>query len=121
MIARALALVCLWLLLGAGAPAPAATPDPVPGQDEEPGPAPRPAKPPRETYGPSLPSPAAAAPVATRAQKLDQLYARLAAAGDPEEAAGLIGAIDRLLLESGSDTGDLLMGHAIAAMGSADF
>ena len=56
--------------------------------------------------------------VQTRQQKLDELFSRLAAATDPAELEGLVVAIDRLMLELGSSTGDLLMARAIAAMGS---
>src|SRR5579883_1647437 len=57
----------------------------------------------------------------SRADTLNELYARLASSKDPEETSGLIGAIDRLELESGSDAGDLLMARAIAAMGAKDY
>jgi tetratricopeptide (TPR) repeat protein len=57
-------------------------------------------------------------PAPTRQQKLDDLFARLAASTDPAETDGLIAAIDRLNLESGSDTGDFLMARAVAALGS---
>jgi tetratricopeptide (TPR) repeat protein len=52
----------------------------------------------------------------SRADTLNELYARLAASKDAEETAGIIAAIDRLALESGSDAGDLLMSRAIGAM-----
>ena len=67
---------------------------------------------------PATPEPAA--PVQTRQQRLDDLFARLAAATDAAETEGLVVSIDRLLLESGSGTGDLLMGRAIAALGTHD-
>jgi tetratricopeptide (TPR) repeat protein len=60
-------------------------------------------------------------PPRTRAQTLDDLYARLAASKDAEETAGLIAAIDRLELVSGSDAGDLIMARAIAAMGTKNY
>jgi tetratricopeptide (TPR) repeat protein len=53
----------------------------------------------------------------TRAQLIDDLYARLAASKDADETNGIMTAIDRLELKSGSDAGDLLMARAIAAMG----
>jgi tetratricopeptide (TPR) repeat protein len=56
-------------------------------------------------------------PPQTRAQVLDDLYSRLAASKDADETNGIIAAIDRLELKSGSDAGDLLMARAIAAMG----
>jgi tetratricopeptide (TPR) repeat protein len=57
----------------------------------------------------------------SRADTLNELYARLAASKDAAETAGLIGAIDRLALESGSDAGDLIMARAIAAMGAKKY
>jgi tetratricopeptide (TPR) repeat protein len=63
---------------------------------------------------PAMPQP----PALTRQQKLDDLFARLAASTDIGETNGLVGAIDRLQLDSGSDTGDFLMARAIAAMGT---
>jgi len=50
-----------------------------------------------------------------RAQALDALFKRLAAAGDPEEASGIVGAIERVWMRSDSDTADLLMARAMAA------
>ena len=66
------------------------------------------------------PSPAASAPAAASAA-LDDLFARLAVAEDDDETAGLVAAIDRLHLQSGSDTGDLLMARAVAAMEARDY
>jgi Flp pilus assembly protein TadD len=57
-------------------------------------------------------------PAQTRQQKLDDIFARLAASTDPDETNGLIVAIDRIYLESGSNTGDFLMARAIAALGT---
>jgi Flp pilus assembly protein TadD len=54
----------------------------------------------------------------THKQKLDDLFARLAASTDAAETNGLVAAIDRLELDSGSNTGDLLMARAMAAMGT---
>ncbi|WP_158817725.1 hypothetical protein [Methylocapsa sp. S129] len=62
--------------------------------------------------------PEPAPPAPTRQQKLDDLFARLAASTDVAETNGLIAAIDRLQLESGSNTGDFLMARAIAALGT---
>lgn len=67
------------------------------------------------------PAPGPPAPVQTRQQKLEDLFARLAASTDPAESEGLVLAIDRLQLESGSSTGDLLMARVLAAMGNHDF
>jgi tetratricopeptide (TPR) repeat protein len=66
------------------------------------------------------PSPSASAPAAANAA-LDDLFARLAVAEDDDEAAGVIAAIDRLHLQSGSDTGDLLMARAVATMDARDY
>jgi tetratricopeptide (TPR) repeat protein len=57
-------------------------------------------------------------PAQARKQKLDELYGRLAASRDGDETDGLIAAIDRTELESGSDTDDFLMARAVAAMGT---
>jgi tetratricopeptide (TPR) repeat protein len=64
-------------------------------------------------------SPAAAeAKPESDAQALDSLYRRLALAKDPAESQGLVALITRRQLQSGSDTADLLMARAIAAMGT---
>ena len=47
---------------------------------------------------------------------LDELFERLAAAKDQEEADGIAGAIERVFQRSGSDTADLLMNRALTAM-----
>ena len=46
----------------------------------------------------------------------DALLARLAVAADPDEADGIVARIDRLNQHSGSDTGDLLLSRAAAAL-----
>jgi len=46
----------------------------------------------------------------------DALLARLAAAADPDEADGIVARLDRLNQHSGSDTGDLLLSRAAAAI-----
>jgi tetratricopeptide (TPR) repeat protein len=98
-------------------PSPALSPalrvaNPEPGDDEELGPASG-----GDAPGAAKPEPAPATPP-THRQKLDGLFARLAASSDAAETNGLIVAIDRLQLDSGSNTGDLLMARAIAALGS---
>ena len=45
-----------------------------------------------------------------------RLLARLAIAADPDEADGIVARIDRLNQHSGSDTGDLLLSRAAAAI-----
>jgi len=62
--------------------------------------------------------PAAAEAPETDAQALDTLFRRLALARDPAESQGIVALITRKQLQSGSDTADLLMARAIAAMGT---
>jgi hypothetical protein len=57
---------------------------------------------------------------AQRANVLDELFKRLATALDPEEGKGIAGAIERVWLRSGSDTADLLMSRAVAAVQAKD-
>jgi tetratricopeptide (TPR) repeat protein len=54
--------------------------------------------------------------VAASQSPLDTLYDRLAKATTDEEAKGIAGAIERAQLRSGSDTADLLMSRALAAI-----
>jgi tetratricopeptide (TPR) repeat protein len=71
---------------------------------------------------PAPPAPEAAAPQAPIAAapaddaSLDALYARLAKAKDSDEADGIVARIDRLDRRSGSDTDDLLLARAAAAL-----
>jgi tetratricopeptide (TPR) repeat protein len=83
-----------------------------PGDDEPPA---------ADRTAPGAPAPDLPPAPRTKAETLDDLYARLALAKDAEETAGLVVAIDRLELDSGSDAGDLLMTRAIAAMGLKNF
>ncbi len=53
----------------------------------------------------------------TRQERLDGLFARLGKTSDAGEAGGIAAVIERIWLESGSDTADLLMARAVAAMG----
>ncbi len=53
-----------------------------------------------------------------RTHVLDALFGQLANAADPDEAKAVSGAIERVWMHSGSDTADLLMGRAVAALGS---
>lgn len=55
-----------------------------------------------------------------RAKVLDELFKRLAATTDPDEGKGIAGAIERVWLRSGSDTADLLMQRAAAAVQEKD-
>ncbi|MDX7951655.1 hypothetical protein P7D22_10795 [Lichenihabitans sp. Uapishka_5] len=76
-----------------------------------------------DTANPGVTSPLAPAPkpspgpVTGQAERLDDLFGRLAHAGDADEADGLAHAIERLWLRSGSDTADLLMVRSVAAIG----
>jgi tetratricopeptide (TPR) repeat protein len=47
---------------------------------------------------------------------LDDLFGRLAHTSDTDEAKGIAGAIERIWMRSGSDTADLLMRRAMAAL-----
>ena len=62
-------------------------------------------------------SPGAADPRETRAE----IYARLAASTDSDEIEGLVGLLLASYAQSGSDTGDLLLGRAHKAMEAKDF
>jgi len=66
--------------------------------------------------GDKAPAPESHSPEQARRQKLDDLFTRLAASTDVDETNGLVFAIDRLQLQSGSNTGDYLMARAVAAM-----
>lgn len=52
----------------------------------------------------------------TREEMLEELYSRLAKAKDVNEARGIVQAIERMWLVSGSDTADLLMSRAQEAI-----
>ena len=52
---------------------------------------------------------------ALRAQALDSLFKRLAAASDPDEATGIATAIEHVWMETDSDTAGLLMDRALSA------
>ncbi len=52
---------------------------------------------------------------ALRAQALDALFKRLAEASDADEATGIAAAIERVWMESDSDTASLLMSRALSA------
>jgi tetratricopeptide (TPR) repeat protein len=72
------------------------------------------AAPARAAGATTSPPPAPAAPQADAGR--DALLARLAAAVDPDETDGIVARIDRLNQHSGSDTGDLLLSRAAAAL-----
>ncbi|HEY1943392.1 MAG TPA: tetratricopeptide repeat protein [Roseiarcus sp.] len=63
----------------------------------------------------------APAPAPTQREQLDELFSRLAAAKDSDETAGIVALIDRLQLQSGSPTSDLLMQRAVATMERGDY
>jgi tetratricopeptide (TPR) repeat protein len=54
------------------------------------------------------------------AQAIDKLYARLATTPYSDEAAGILGEIDRERTQSGSDTADLLFSRAMQARAGDD-
>ena len=56
----------------------------------------------------------------SRVEVLDDLFHRLSVASDGEEATGLAARIQRLWLDSGSDTVDLLMSRAAGAVEKGD-
>ena len=58
---------------------------------------------------------------AQRANVLDELFKRLGGTSDAEEGKGIAGAIERVWLRSGSDTADILMSRALAAVQGKDF
>ena len=65
---------------------------------------------------PPATSPAPQSPAANDESGRDALLARLAGAKDPDEADGIVARLDRLNQRSGSDTGDLLLARAAAAL-----
>jgi tetratricopeptide (TPR) repeat protein len=69
----------------------------------------------------SPPPPAAPQTDADQDAGRDALLARLAVAADPDEADGIVARIDRLNQHSGSDTGDLLLSRAAAALDAENF
>jgi tetratricopeptide (TPR) repeat protein len=89
----------------------------LPVQNRSEAPAPRGAQ-------PSPPQPAPAAPddqLRGRDKVLAELFDRLGKAEDEDEAKGIAGAIERVWLQSGSDTADLLMSRALTATRQREF
>lgn len=74
----------------------------------------------RPAEAPKPEAPKAEAPARTAASTLDELFARLAASKDEDEAKGIAGLIERRFTRSGSDTADLLMERAGIAMKDKD-
>lgn len=60
-------------------------------------------------------------PIEARKSRVDELFKRLAAATDAQEAASLSALIDRVWMQSGSDTADLLMSRALKAVDGNDY
>jgi len=58
--------------------------------------------------------------VKTTAEIADELYSRLAKTADEDEAAGIVTALEAMALRSNSDTDDLLMSRAQAALAADD-
>jgi tetratricopeptide (TPR) repeat protein len=56
------------------------------------------------------------APEAMRNQMLDELFVRLRSAGDPGDAERIAASIERVWLQSDSDTANLLMQRAVVSM-----
>lgn len=85
---------------------------------------PRSPEPGRSESGKAAAPPDAAAPAPTapptRQAQLDELFARLAASKDEDEAKGIASLIERRLERSGSDTADLLMQRSEEALKGAD-
>ena len=79
----------------------------------------------RPQPSPAAPPPEGATPTADAGQRskarIDELLNRLASATDATEAASLIAMVERLWLQSGSDTADLLTTRAVAAMDAKDY
>ncbi|WP_133773856.1 tetratricopeptide repeat protein [Enterovirga rhinocerotis] len=80
---------------------------------------PDPGKVPPPPSAPAKPE-AATKPASNAASTLDELYGRLAAAKDADEAKGIASLIERRLARSGSDTADLLLSRAMVALTSKD-
>ena len=57
---------------------------------------------------------------AQRAKILDVLFGQLAGAGSPDEGKAIAAAIQRVWMQSGSDTADLLMTRALAAQAAGN-
>ena len=81
-----------------------------------------PTPPPRPgATAPAAPSPAGPSPAeAARRSSIEELFTRLAAAKDEEEAKGVASLIERRLDRSGSDTADLLVQRAGQAVEADD-
>jgi len=104
-----------------GGPAPPALPHQAlpapPGASEVPGKAPRLDQPPSaENKAPPAATEAPDDTPGQHAKLLDELYARLATAPDPETANEIASAVEQLWLHSGSPTADLLVARASAAI-----
>ena len=74
-----------------------------------------------EPQGPEANAPAASSAPKTIAERSNELFERLAKTQDPDEADGIEAALNRLRLQSGSDTADLLMSRALSAMSKSDY
>ena len=60
-------------------------------------------------------------PAERRKARVDELFTRLAQAKDETEAGAIGAMLNRVWLQSGSDTADLLMGRAVTAMDGKDY
>jgi tetratricopeptide (TPR) repeat protein len=75
---------------------------------------------------PAAAADSSAAPAPEKAEKseaaqIDDLFDRLAKTEDPDESAGIVKALEREWLKSGSDAADLLMSRALEALSSDDY
>lgn len=76
---------------------------------------------PPETVPPTAPAkPGAPQAAPAKPSSLDELFTRLAASGEDEEASGIAKLIERRFARSGSDTADLLMSRAGEALVGED-
>jgi tetratricopeptide (TPR) repeat protein len=67
------------------------------------------------------PTPAPSPTEKSQAAQIDELFDRLAKTEDEDEAAGIVKALEREWLKSGSDATDLLMSRALEALSSDDY
>ncbi|MDE3175119.1 MAG: tetratricopeptide repeat protein [Pseudomonadota bacterium] len=75
---------------------------------------------PKGYSAPNAPAPPQEPVETSPARRIDRLYQRLAKTRYPDEAAGILGEIDRERAQSGSDAADLLYGRAQKARASAN-
>lgn len=79
-----------------------------------------PNRPPSPPHSEAKPEPEES-PTERRRARVDELFTRLAQAKDETEAGAIGAMLNRVWLQSGSDTADLLMGRAVTAMDGKDY